>query len=118
MGWLNAYGRDAQSGSVGRHHAQPVPARRIDPRLGQRQQVPAGEPEELRRKSLPRLAERLRADFPTADRHALQLAKQGIEFGLHAGALGRSGRVRGGTWKTHPAAIGDRVFEFILSIYQ
>lgn len=79
-------GRDAQPGSVGRHHAQPVPARRIDPRLGQRQQMPAGQPDQLGRKSLPRLAERLRADLPTADRHALQLAKQGIEFGLHAGA--------------------------------
>ena len=41
-----------------------------------------------------------------------------FEGALGAGALGRSGRDRGGTWKTHPAAIGDRVFEFILSIYQ
>jgi hypothetical protein len=47
--------------------------------------VPAGEPEQLRRKPLSRLAEGLRADLPTADRHALQLAEQGVEFGLHAG---------------------------------
>jgi hypothetical protein len=32
--------------------------------------------------------------------------------------MGRLGRSRGGIWKTHPAAIGDRVFEFIVSIYQ
>jgi hypothetical protein len=32
-----------------------------------------------------RLAERLGADLPTADRHALQLAEQGVEFGLHTG---------------------------------
>ena len=41
-----------------------------------------------------------------------------FEGALGAGALGRSGRDRGGTWKTHPAAIGDRAFELILSIYQ
>ena len=79
-------GRDAQPGGVRRHHAQPVPARRIDPWLRQRQQVPAGEPEQLRRKPLSRLAEGLRADLPTADRQALQVAEQGVELGLHAGA--------------------------------
>ena len=31
------------------------------------------------------LAERLGADLPTADRHALQLAEQGVEFSLHTG---------------------------------
>ena len=78
-------GRDAQPGGIGRHDPQTIPARRIDLWLRQRQQVLARKSKDVRRKPASGLVERLRADFPTANRHTLQLTEQGIEFGLHAG---------------------------------
>ncbi|MBL8434665.1 hypothetical protein [uncultured Zoogloea sp.] len=46
----------------------------------------------------------MRADVPTADRHVLQLAEQGIEFGRHAGA--HPGHHRHDPWQGQMAIAG------------
>lgn len=75
---------DAQSGSIGSDHAQPLPASGLDPCGQLFEQLRIEAIEDPRREAAPSLTERAVADFSPAPRFAGERGEEAIEFGLRA----------------------------------
>jgi hypothetical protein len=110
-------GRHAQARRIGCHHPATIPARRFNERACPLQQVLPGQFEQLGRKPLTGLAERLRTDLAKSSWARLKATEEAVEFGLntrahardHDGRQARQGEfaLAGESPRSKPYAVGE-----------